>query len=319
MTSLTRLTLPALILFCFLALTACQSETEHSAMGTLERERFLLLSPATESLQTLFVKEGQRVDAGDVLLTLDDATSNTLLMQRTAEREQAQQSLNSLLAGTRPEQLKATQAAIHATQANYQEAVLKHQRAAELYQKKALSKADLDAAKAYRDATAAKVEESQAHWLEQKNGALPETIALAQAKVNAADAALNRQQIAHEQLTLRAPVSGTIDTLPWHVGERVTTGTQLLSLLANTAPYARVYLPATAHASVHVGDSVKVWVDGMDIPFDGRIRHIRSQPAYTPFYALNERDRARLMYLTDIELQDADDLPTGLAVEVRLP
>nr|MCH1932138.1 hemolysin D [Shewanella shenzhenensis] len=48
-------------------------------------------------------------------------------------------------------------------------------------------------------------------------------------------------------------------------------------------------------------------------------RHIRSQPAFTPFYALNERDRARLMYLTDIDLPSDLNLPAGVAVEVHLP
>jgi HlyD family secretion protein len=54
--------------------------------------------------------------------------------------------------------------------------------------------------------------------------------------------------------------------------------------------------------------------------FLATIRHIRPQPAFTPFYALNERDRARLMYLTELTLPDSyADLPTGMNVEVMLP
>ena len=80
-----------------------------------------------------------------------------------------------------------------------------------------------------------------------------------------------------------------------------------------------VYLPASALTKIKAGDAIEVFADGIEAPIQGRVRNIRSQPAYTPFYALNERDRARLMYLTDIDLIDADKLPTGLAVEVRLP
>ncbi|MCB5162999.1 HlyD family secretion protein [Marinomonas algarum] len=319
MTSLIRWILPLTVSALIAILAGCQSETDHRAMGTLERERFVMTSPITERIHTLLVEEGQFVNAGDVLLTLDDQASLALITQRQAEQEYAVQTLNSLLAGTRFEQLNAAQAIVDAAKANYQEATLKYHRAVELYQKKAVSKADLDTAEASKDASAAKLEESQARWLELKNGALPEAIAQAQAQLNAAKAVLAWQQVKHDELTLRAPVSGIIDTLPWHTGERVTAGTQILSLLADTSPYARVYVPATARAALHIGDVLDVWVEGIDTPFIGTVRNVRSQPAFTPFYALNERDRARLMYLTDIELQHADELPTGLAVEVRLP
>ncbi|MGL5392739.1 MAG: HlyD family efflux transporter periplasmic adaptor subunit, partial [Shewanella sp.] len=84
--------------------------------------------------------------------------------------------------------------------------------------------------------------------------------------------------------------------------------------------YVRVYLPATWLDRVKAGDSVNILVDGRAAPLNGTVRNIRSQPAYTPFYALNERDRARLMYLTDITLpSSAADLPTGMAIEVELP
>ncbi|MBU2039018.1 MAG: hypothetical protein KKH95_07725, partial [Gammaproteobacteria bacterium] len=49
-------------------------------------------------------------------------------------------------------------------------------------------------------------------------------------------------------------------------------------------------------------------------------RNVRAQPAYTPYFALNERDRARLMHLTEIVLNDMPaGLASGLAVEVLLP
>ncbi|MDI5841127.1 HlyD family efflux transporter periplasmic adaptor subunit, partial [Shewanella xiamenensis] len=85
-------------------------------------------------------------------------------------------------------------------------------------------------------------------------------------------------------------------------------------------PYVRVYLPATWLDRVKAGNQVKILVDGRTQPIAGTVRNIRSQPAYTPFYALNERDRARLMYLTDIDISpEGQDLPTGMALEVQLP
>jgi len=111
-----------------------------------------------------------------------------------------------------------------------------------------------------------------------------------------------------------------VDTLPWRVGDRVAAGSQLIGLLAIEHPYVRVYLPATWLDRVKAGSQVKILVDGRTKPIAGTVRNIRSQPAYTPFYALNERDRARLMYLTDIDISpEGQDLPTGMALEVQLP
>ena len=296
-------------------LAACQSEDNTYAMGNIERDRITLSAPAAEQIVLVKVNEGQQVSQGDTLMRLDSRSADALIAQREAELAQANAALSVLTAGTRPEQLSASLAALEATQAASKEAELKYQRIEKLYKSKVVGKADFDAAKAARDSNKAKAQQAHDQWLELKNGAREEDIAQSNAKVQAAQAALEWQSKAREDLTIKAPIDGTIDTLPWHEGDRVTAGTQLISLLS----YARVYLPASALTKIKAGDAIEVFADGIESPIKGRVRNIRSQPAYTPFYALNERDRARLMYLTDIDLINADTLPTGLAVEVRLP
>ena len=61
---------------------------------------------------------------------------------------------------------------------------------------------------------------------------------------------------------------------------------------------------------------VRVVVDGVTEPLTGRLRWISKEPAFTPYYALNEQDRARLVYLAEIDLPDgAQDLPSGLPLQ----
>jgi HlyD family secretion protein len=302
-----------------ISLTACQTEDNSHAMGNIERDRISLSAPAAEQIVLIKVHEGQKVNQGDTLLQLDSRSADALIAQREAELAQANAALSVLTAGTRPEQLSAALAALKATQAASKEAQLKYQRFAELYKSKVIGKADFDTARANRDSTKAKAQQAHDQWLELKNGAREEDIAQSNAKVQAAQAALLWQEKAREDLIIKAPIEGIIDTLPWHEGDRVTAGTQLMSLLSIGQPYARVYLPANALTKIKTGDTINVFADGIESPIQGRVRNIRSQPAYTPFYALNERDRARLMYLTDIDLINANNLPTGLAVEVRLP
>ncbi len=308
-----------MLIVIFTTLTACRTEDGHRAMGNIERDRISLSASASEQIALIHVTEGQMVYQGEPLLQLDLRSANALVAQRNAELKQAQAALKALISGTRPEQLSAALAALKASQAANQEAELKYQRASKLFKSKVVGKADFDTAKANRDSAKAKAQQAHDQWLELKNGAREEDIAQASAKVQAAQAALVWQEKARQDLTIKAPTDGIIDTLPWHQGDRVVAGTQLISLLSAHQPYARVYLPASALTHLNIGDTVAVFVDGFDSSLQGRVRNIRSQPAYTPFYALNERDRARLMYLTDIDLLNAEALPTGLAVEVHLP
>ena len=182
------------------------------------------------------------------------------------------------------------------------------------------TQADLDAARAARDTAIAKQAQAQQQLNILTNGTRSERLEQGRAVVAAAAARLALAQKVMTDLSLVVAQDAVVDTLPWQVGDRVVAGTQLISLLAIEQPYVRVYLPATWLSRVKVGSPVKIHLDGQAIPLDGVVRHIRSQPAYTPFYALNERDRARLMYLTDISLPaQAQDLPSGLALEVSLP
>ncbi|GGE68728.1 HlyD family secretion protein [Shewanella carassii] len=302
-----------------LLLQACGDSGESRAMGTLERDRIQLSAPVAEQIADIHVAEGDKVEAGQLLLQLDSRSAAARVAQRRAELAEAGARLDELQQGARVEELRAARAAIEAATAAATEARLRYQRTRELFIAKVVGQAELDAAIAERDHTKALVEQANEHWLQLENGTRSEQLAQAEARVAAVAAALKAEEKALDDLSLRAPLASEVDILPWKRGDRVAQGTQLVALLALDKPYARVYLPQTAISKLSRGDKLEVWVDGVAQPLKGTVRNIRSQPAFTPFYALNERDRARLMYLTDIDVEGAESLPSGLALEVRLP
>ena len=67
--------------------------------------------------------------------------------------------------------------------------------------------------------------------------------------------------------------------------------------------------------------TLTVHVDGLDVPISGHVRWISAEPAFTPYYALNQEERARLMYLAEVQLpaESAASLPAGLPAQVALP
>lgn len=315
------------LIWCLpLLLWGCSDDAPR-VLGSVERDRLTLTAPVGGLIESVDVIEGQAVQAGQVLVRLDAVTARARVVQRQAELAQAKARLDELKSGARKEALARAKAALAGTNASLKEAQQSFERIQQLFTTKVVTRATFDDARASLDSATAKQAEAQQMLYELENGTRTEQLAQASAAVMAATAGVEIEQKMLAELTLIAAQDAVVDTLPWHQGDRVAAGTQLVGLLATDKPYVRVYLPATWLDHVHPGSKVSLYVDGREPDVDGReraiegeIRHIRSQPAFTPFYALNERDRARLMYLTDVIISsEGQDLPTGMIVEVELP
>jgi HlyD family secretion protein len=107
--------------------------------------------------------------------------------------------------------------------------------------------------------------------------------------------------------------------LPFRAGDQPPVGAELVSLLVGDAPYARVFVPAPRRAELAIGAKFEVRVEGVATPFTETLRSIRSEPSFTPYYALAGDDATRLVYPAELLLDGGADLPAGLPVTaVRL-
>ncbi len=142
----------------------------------------------------------------------------------------------------------------------------------------------------------------------------------ARAELSMAESALVEARVHAERLVVRAPRDGRVDSLPYEVGERPPAGAVVAVMLADGAPYARVYVPEPVRAQVVPGARASVHVDGVDGAIAGRVRTVSQEAAFTPYFALTERDRGRLSYVAKIDLEGdaARALPTGLPLEAEL-
>lgn len=88
------------------------------ASGTIEAEETVISAEIGGIIKDLPLDEGAEVQAGDVLVRLDDALITAQIRQAQAGVEMAQATLNQLLAGARAEEKKAARAALAQAIAN---------------------------------------------------------------------------------------------------------------------------------------------------------------------------------------------------------
>jgi HlyD family secretion protein len=171
-----------------------------------------------------------------------------------------------------------------------------------------------------RDSSAADLKSAQAALDLLLAGTRSEQLGQARSALSSAASLRQQQDVLLGRLTLVAPVDGTIEALPYRLGERPALGAPVVVMLASGMPYARVYIPEPQRASLRAGQSLSVHVDGVKQAFKGTLRYIAGEASFTPYFALTQRDRSRLAYLAEIDLTEpaALDLPVGVPVEVRL-
>jgi HlyD family secretion protein len=265
-----------------LAALACSKAESPRFVGTLERDRIELIAEAPEPIVERPVAEGQDVKAGDLLVRLDDTRLRALVAQ--AEHRRA-----------------AAAARIPGVESSLANAERELARAKNLHAGGVASPETLDRGRTTRDAARASRDAARAELAE-------------------AEAALAESRVHLERLAVRAPRDAHVDALPFEVGERPAAGAVVAVLLADAAPYARVYVPEAVRAQVVPGARAAVHIDGVAGEFTGRVRTVSREAAFTPYYALTERDRGRLSFLAKIDLEGdaARALPTGLPLEAEL-
>lgn len=306
-------------LLALLALSACR-EAPPEVLGTVEFDRITLPAPAAEHIVRIDVREGQYVPAGTRIMQLETTRTQAALDAARSDLQQQRQALLELVRGPREEQIRQARSNLLGAQAQARDATAYYQRLSALARQQFVAAADLDRARASAGNAEAAVAADRAALDLLLNGSRAEDIAQARATVAAAEATAASRAVDLEKLDLTAPRDARVDSLPYKLGDQAQPGTPLVILLASDTPYARVYVPAPLRPSVKVGDAAVVTLHDGKRSFRGTVRMIRSEPSFTPYYALSGDDATRLSYLAEIALgQDAKDLPQGFPVSATFP
>ena len=298
-------------------LAGCAKEGPQALVGALEWDRIAVPAELAEPVLRWAVAEGDKVEAGAVLLELDPRRQDARIAEASGALAMNEAKLAELAHGARIETIDAARANLASARAAETDAEAEYTRVAEMRKRELVAQSLLDQALAARNQRRAGTQALEAQLRELTHGTRPEQIEQAAAAVDAARATLNGLTLTRERLTVRAPRAGRVDALPFRVGDQPPLGAAVVSMLVGDAPYARMFVPAPQRAELKPGDRFEVRILGVAAPFTATLRSIRSEPSFTPYYALAGDDASRLVYRAELTLEGAAaaDLPAGLPAE----
>jgi multidrug resistance efflux pump len=140
-----------------------------------------------------------------------------------------------------------------------------------------------------------------------KAGPMAEEVAIAEAQVQQAEAALASVGVQLDKLNLTAPRDGIITDRPANPGELATPGATLMNLGDLDQVTLTVFIPVTQIGQVRVGQTARVEVDAYPgETFEGTVAFIAPEAEFTPKNVQTEEERVNLVFAVKITLDNPD-------------
>jgi HlyD family secretion protein len=304
-----------------LLIAACGPKSERPLQGYIEGEYVRVAAPFAGTLQQLSIKRGDQVANGAPVFALE--RENEVAARRQAEQElqAAEARLANLRTGKRApevetvaEQLQQAKAARDLSAANYR-------RQQQLRASGFVSAAALDDARTQLKRDEAQVASLEASVETAKLPARENEIRAAEADSRAAREALAQADWKLGQRAVSSPAAGVVIDTYYVVGDWVSAGGVVASLLPPENVKIRFYVPETSLGRLKRGQTLTVACDGCAAPVGATITFIGDRAEFTPPVLYSKDNRSKLVYLIEAKPspQDALKLHPGQPVDVTLP
>ncbi len=231
------------LLFAFAACSEAGRRGPIELQGVVELHEQRLGFEVPGRLKRLAVQRGQRIEAGQVLAALDDGMDTSLRDARMEDARAAQASLELIRAGTRGEDLHATEAQLRGALATERTARKQLERARTLRGSGVVPQAQLDDAEAQAARAGSERETLEQRLSAQKTGARLPELRQASARSRSAQAAAAAEEARLARYVLRASAAGVVLDTTAEPGEVLAAGTPAVVVGETKRPYVDVFVP----------------------------------------------------------------------------
>ncbi len=282
---------------------------ERQLSGYIEGDTLFLSAPVAGTVRTVTAEEGQRIDAGARLFTIDPATL-------AAEGDQARAEVAG--AGSR---IAAADAAAAQARSEAKAAAAEAERARRDLDRLLSVQRDDPAAVAGRevDAARAALREANARLGAASDAARARErqAAAARAEQSQARGSVREVAIRLDQLSPPAPSAARVEQIFYRPGEWVAANQPVVSLLPDERVKVRFFVPQAEVARYRPGRTVSFSCDGCRQGLSARISYISPRPEFTPPVIFSRDSRDRLVFMVEAIPAKPAGLMPGLPVDVE--
>ncbi len=328
------------------------------ASGTVEARDIRVGSKVGGRVEQVLVREGDRVEAGQVLATFDDrelkanmdaSLANLQKLQHGFRPEEVQQARAQAAQakadyelkrnGSRKEDIEAAQADADRARADTVRTESTWKRVSDLSNQDVFSKQQRDDAEgAWKNALAAQRSAEQ-KLAALQHGFRPEEVASAEhhyhdaaAKAKEYERGSRREDIAqaraqyeydaahYRERQVVSPAASTVEVMDIRPGDLIAPNVPIVTLLERDQLYIRIYVPETEIGRAKLGQRALVTLDAFPKqPFDGEVEQINQQSEFLPRNVQTREERVHQMVGVKIRVHDSEGrIRPGMAADVKL-
>jgi HlyD family secretion protein len=302
------------------ALTGCKQATPGNYQGYIEAEYVFVAAPLSGTLEQRPVERGNRVRSGDPLFTLEHASEAAAVDEADRRLAQSEAKLANLRKGQRPTEIASLEARLDQARANMVYWDAERARRAKLIEDHAISQAEFELVRSQDETSKAQVASLTADLKTARLGAREDEVRAGEAEVAAAKASSARTRWSLDQKTRVAPAGGVIHDTLYRVGEWVSAGSAVVSLLPPENLKVRFFVPETDLGRIRLGQAAAVRLDGMTTPLGAKVSYVSTQAEFTPPVIYSRETRAKLVFMVEARLEAAipESVHPGQPAEVQL-
>lgn len=291
--------------------------------GNVDIRQVSLAFIQSERIDKVLAEEGDQVEEGQLLASLDTGTLALQVKRTQAAIAAQQQQVDKLHNGSRPEEIAQMAAQFSAAEAERELAQSQLNRLQDVKRRtdgRGVSAQEIDSAATRLRAAEAQLAMRSAALKLAQVGPREEDIAAAEAQLDALEADLALLQHRIDQSRLIAPTNARVRARLLEPGDIASPQRPVFTLALNDPKWVRVYVGEPDMGHLKPGMAAHVYTDTFpDQPVVGSIGYISSVAEFTPKNVQTESLRTALVYEVRVLVSDPENrLRMGMPATVRI-
>ena len=304
-------------------MTGCleQKNDKNTFYGNVDVRTVSLGFRVSGKIKDIYFEEGERIDQGDIIASLDDSLYKQYIKQTHAQIEVQKANLQKLEKGYRKEEIAKSEALLLEWEVALKKAKNDLKRHEELLSSQSISQQNYDDIKAIYENANALYLYAQSSLDLLKNGYETEDILAAKAQLDFLISQKNQHEINLQDTKIYAPSNGTILTRVYEPGSIVNSSQVVIEMAKDDLYWVRSYMSEKYLGIIKQGMKALVYTDSKKgKAYEGTVSFISPLAEFTPKSVQTEDLRTDLVYRFRIILKEHDDMiRQGMPVTIKFP